>query len=392
MRDVVVGRSRAVAASVLVVAAASCGRLGFEAQVSSDAGAEPDAAPDASTRAVTWASGHGKHMCAVLTDGRGLCAGADGRGQLGDGPVDSTGTVPVEVAGDLRFVATTIGDVMSCGAGVDGTAWCWGADIRGRLGNGAAGDADAPSQVLGLPAAAIDVCAGTDHACALVSGGDVHCWGGNPNGALGIAGPDLDRAGAPVELGGAAARQIACGLFHSCAITVAGDLHCWGSNSSGQIGPELGMETVGPTRVVTGTARAVGAGQLHTCALASDGAVTCWGADDLGQHGDGAELGGTGPSQALLPEPAVALVSAQLHSCAIGASGAVYCWGSNVAGQVTGAAASDFEATPQQIALSRPAVAIGAHELATCASLDGGELLCWGEFAGQVGTLRWELP
>lgn len=61
------------------------------------AGQSADGAPDpvpidaAMTTATTWSSGRGKHICAVLADGRALCTGLDNGGQLGDGPGDSSG-------------------------------------------------------------------------------------------------------------------------------------------------------------------------------------------------------------------------------------------------------------------------------------------------------------
>lgn len=67
---------------------------------------------------------------------------------------------------------------------------CWGDGTKGQLGTGdtsAIGGFQgqmAPLVDLGGPA--LDLVAGQYHACALMSGGRVRCWGGNESGQLGI--------------------------------------------------------------------------------------------------------------------------------------------------------------------------------------------------------------
>src|SRR5690606_31926825 len=133
-----------------------------------------------------------------------------------------------------RFAFTTVGDAMSCGVDTDGQMWCWGQDTSGKLGNGAAGNSDAPAAVLGLPGPVSHACAGAQHACAVVAG-EAYCWGDNSQDQLGIPGPDLEQAGAAVDLGGASVRQLACGFVHSCALTDAGEVYCWGNNNYEQV-------------------------------------------------------------------------------------------------------------------------------------------------------------
>src|SRR5947207_1906308 len=61
------------------------------------------------------------------------------------------------------------------------------------------------------------VAAGGQHSCALSSAGTVHCWGDNTSGQA------TDQTATTYT-------AIAAGARHSCAITTAGAVHCWGDN------------------------------------------------------------------------------------------------------------------------------------------------------------------
>src|SRR5688500_19029379 len=88
----------------------------------------------------------------------------------------------------------------------------------------------------------------------------------------------------------AGAATIAVGTQHTCMVTAAGGVKCWGDNSRGQLGaPSAGAFSPVPVDV-TGLASgviSVAAGGAHTCAVLNPSAVKCWGSNNAGQLGDG---------------------------------------------------------------------------------------------------------
>ena len=67
---------------------------------------------------------------------------------------------------------------------------------------------------------AIQVAAGLDHTCTLLSGGQVDCWGDNEVGELGNG--TTTQSAVPVPVSGiTTATQIAAGTYHTCACCLA---------------------------------------------------------------------------------------------------------------------------------------------------------------------------
>jgi alpha-tubulin suppressor-like RCC1 family protein len=73
-------------------------------------------------------------------------------------------------------------------------------------------------------------------------------------------------------------RIVSLGTTHSCAITDAGGVECWGDNQFGQLGTGDTASSTTP-RVVSGISGALelASGNGHTCVLIHGGSVKCWG-------------------------------------------------------------------------------------------------------------------
>ena len=245
------------------------------------------------------------------------------------------------------------------------------------------------------PAAALTgvrtVATGGSHTCVInQSDGSVSCWGANGSGQLGdgtSGGRDLPVK--PVGLG-TDIQDIAAGTAHSCAVTSAGALMCWGDGSEGQLGDNQRLvDRPAPVLVsgLTSGVKAVAAGSLHTCALMTNGTVKCWGLNDKSQLGDGTTARQLTPKTVPGLANVTAIAAGAKHTCAIVSGGALKCWGANLSGQVGNGTFSPFSSkTPQDvIGLSSGVTDVAGGDQHTCAVVNGA-VRCWGESGlGQLG-------
>jgi alpha-tubulin suppressor-like RCC1 family protein len=245
-------------------------------------------------------------------------------------------STPVAVSGGLSFAAIAVGDLYTCGVTSSGTAYCWGNNEAGQLGNGSiAHSTPAPVAVSGgLTFTAL--AAGSWHTCGLTGSGAAYCWGNNGWGRLGD-GSTTSSTTPVVVSGGLVFAALALGEYHTCGLVGSGAAYCWGSNSLGQLGNGSTTDASSPVPVsggLTFTAIAVGTYPGHTCALAGSGATYCWGYNGLGQLGNGAHTQRQPPSVVSGGIIFSALDAGQSHTCGLTSSGTVYCWGDNSSGQL----------------------------------------------------------
>ncbi len=332
----------------------------------------------------------GSHSCAVVTAGGVICWGFNDRGQLGDGSTTQRST-PVDVVGlasGIKAIAVGKSD-HTCALTEAGGVKCWGMNFYGQLGDGSTTNRSTPIDVTGLSSGIEAIAAGDSHSCALTDAGVVRCWGNNFNGQLGD-GSTTDRL-TPVDVVGlpAAIKAIAAGRGHTCALTAAGGVKCWGANFGGQLGDGSTTQRPVPVDVVGLSAgvKAVATGRGHSCALTEAGGAKCWGDNFAGQLGDGTTTQRLTPVDVVGLSGGIASIGAGiLHTCALTGAGTAKCWGDNFYGQL-GDGSTTTRLTPVDVAgLSGASVAIAAGNLHSCALTGAGGASCWGDnFYGQLG-------
>ncbi|MFH1017002.1 MAG: invasin domain 3-containing protein [Pseudomonadota bacterium] len=244
---------------------------------------------------------------------------------------------------------------------------------------------------------------GAFHTCALVSGGQIYCWGQNEKGQLGNGTQNRSAYPAPVvDISNAV--DLVAGWWHTCAILSTGDVKCWGSNLYGEL---QFNPAVNPRPVVMGniggTVKALSAGNSTTCALRTDGKIMCWGDGGWGQLGnnqlyDNSTRTGA-PQEVFGISTATAVSSNNASSCALLLDRTVKCWGDNGWGQVgKNPGHPDYmpsTSTPQQVMdMGIPLTAIwvsmgGDHACAVVGPIGAtsGPIKCWGaNDNGQFGN------
>ena len=244
-------------------------------------------------------------------------------------------------------------------------------------------DDPAPTYAIFLPV--IQIAAGSQHTCALTEAGAVWCWGFNNAGQLGL-GDDLDHTlpeaviGLPVPI-----IQITAGQYHTCAIGTNRRIYCWGNNPYGQLGDGTQDQHFTPIRV-GGLPQAVqvAAGWGHTCAIDVQTRVWCWGENLNGAFGNDTQDSSLVPVRSWMND--ASFIAAGLQTtCAIKISNqGVYCWGRNWTGQVgDGSVTSRFH--PVRVVGVR-AIMVSMGRDHTCAATRAGGVACWGlNDHGQLG-------
>jgi alpha-tubulin suppressor-like RCC1 family protein len=263
--------------------------------------------------AVSSIAGGLSHTCAVMADATLRCWGLNDNGQLGDGTIKDR-TRPVAVSGIAGVTAVAPGGMHTCAVRTDGTAWCWGNNDLGQLGDGTFVLRRTPVQVAGVRGA-VAIASAATYSCALLGDGHVTCWGlgvpASPGGAVGSIGLAVSAAAAFDEVapppavvdGVAGATAIGLGDAHACALVAGGTVTCWGDNSVGQLGTGSTDIAAGPVQV-TGLSgvTALGVGGTRSCALVGPSATAeCWGSGTLRQLGNGLAASSTLPVVVLAP-------------------------------------------------------------------------------------------
>jgi alpha-tubulin suppressor-like RCC1 family protein len=241
-------------------------------------------------------SGGGYHSLAIDSFSQVNAWGWNSYGQLGD---DSYSCSPFPVTARGPNGEWSFSDVKSVAAGCyfslalrnDGTAWAWGNNWFGQLGNGTFDDKRTPVQVLKSNNVALEnvkaISAGEVHALALLEDGTALLFG---------------HSAFPVSvLSGT--KAIAASMYNSLALKHDGTVWSWGTHS--HTPNRIGTDYLG--NLFTGVTAITG-GVYHSFAVKFDGSVWGWGLNANGQLGTGDTIDRPAPTRVIIP-PAVTEIS-----------------------------------------------------------------------------------
>ena len=254
-----------------------------------------------------WGSNSDGGLCMTDVAGTTHCIGDGSRGQMGTGHIHDNDFLTDSPVSGGPFESITAGPFVVCGVAAQ-LAYCWGQNsIYGGLGTGNWSDSSLPVPVAG-GLRFLSVAAGRSVTCGVDTNHAGYCWGtgiygndgdGDPFFASHLA-PNLI---VPSTTDGALSFQ---GVWPgptrdvspTCGLTLDGTAYCWGANASGQLGTTTTIPTscgppagpcIGSPVPVTTTSKFVTLrpGGEHVCGITTDHVVLCWGSNVAGQLGDG---------------------------------------------------------------------------------------------------------
>jgi hypothetical protein len=327
-----------------------------------------------------------QHACVLTAGGDAWCWGFATDGALGAGSDVTSTDMPLRVDLPRPAVDIDAGFEGTCAILDDGSAWCWGRNESGEVGDGTTENRFVPTAVVGLPSSAISISRGHDHACAVLDDGGAWCWGDNLVGELGTgrtAGSATSEP-RPVRVPRVPLlAQITSGAGHTCALTGDGAAWCWGSSLYGVLGRADGAEdrVPGPVVGLDSGVDVVVAGDDQTCAIRA-GSLLCWGlVDESVARTDIEAATRRTPTVVDLGRPIMEVDLANgYHRCARDEAGATWCWGNAEVGQLGPSVGQDTDWVMTPVRQDLPgATAIATGYDITCALLAPRDLRCWGD-------------
>jgi alpha-tubulin suppressor-like RCC1 family protein len=240
-------------------------------------------------------SAGGLHSLGLRANGTAWAWGYNTDGQLGDNTATSKSSPVSVVGGFTDWVQVSAGYNHSLGVRANGTAWAWGFNAQGRLGDGTETSRLSPVSVVGGFSDWIQVSAGGYQSLGLRANGTTWAWGRNAFGQLGIGTvpsvfPNIVAYASPLSVVGGFTDwvQVSAGLAHSLGVRANGSAWAWGYNTGGQLGDNTTANKSSPVSIVGGFTDwiQVSGGGSHSLGVRSNGTAWAWGFNGQGQLGD----------------------------------------------------------------------------------------------------------
>ncbi|XP_039727874.1 putative E3 ubiquitin-protein ligase HERC4 isoform X6 [Pteropus medius] len=287
-----------------------------------------------------------------------LCWGNASFGQLGLGGIDEE--IVLEPRKSDFFINKKVRDV-GCGLRHtvfvldDGTVYTCGCNDLGQLGHEKS--RKKPEQVVALDAQNIvAVSCGEAHTLALNDKGQVYAWGLDSDGQLGLLGSEeCIRVPRNIKsLSDIQIVQVACGYYHSLALSKASEVFCWGQNKYGQLGLGIDYKKQTSPQLIKSLLgipfMQIAAGGAHSFVLTLSGAIFGWGRNKFGQLGLNDENDRYVPNllKSLRTQKIVYICCGEDHTAALTKEGGVFTFGAGGYGQL-GHNSTSHEINPRKV-------------------------------------------
>jgi alpha-tubulin suppressor-like RCC1 family protein len=192
------------------------------------------------------------HSNAIRTDGTLWGWGFNNCGQIGDGTV-TTRSSPVSVIGGFtNWCQVSASDSFSIAVRQSGTAWAWGCNNTGQLGDNTVVSKSSPVSVVGGFTDWCQVSAGGSNSVGVRQNGTAWSWGNGATGRLGNNNTVCRSSPVSVVGGFTDWCQVSSGLNHSLAIRTNGSAWAWGVGTSGKLGDNTVVSRSSPVSIVGG--------------------------------------------------------------------------------------------------------------------------------------------
>ncbi len=275
----------------------------------------------------------------VRTSGTAWVWGYNSFGRLGDGTTMSRSSPVSVIGGFTDWCGISAGSAVILGIRSNGTAWAFGGqNANGNLGDNTTVSKSSPVSVVGGFTDWCQVSSGSLHSQALRQNGTAWGWGAGSYGRLGT-GNTFNQSSPTSAVGGFTDWcQISAGSYHSLAVRQNGTAWAWGNNTQGRLGDGTTVSKTSPVSVVGGFTDwcQVSGGQAHSLGVRQNGTAWAWGCNGQGRLGDGTTVSKLSPVSVVGGFTDWCQISASLgnHSLAVRQTGTAWAWGCNTQGQL----------------------------------------------------------
>jgi alpha-tubulin suppressor-like RCC1 family protein len=306
-------------------------------------------------------NGTTSNVSAVKTDGTLWSWGYNGQGVLGNNKsnpgTNASVSSPIQIGSDTTWNNVVSNNLATFATKTDGTAWAWGSNGRGQLGQNNETQYSSPVQVgSGTDWDTLNV--GYDVVFGIKTDGTMWGWGRGDDGGLGInIGAGSQSYSSPVQIPGTTWKEV-CPVHSDAAIALKtnGTLWAWGLNGKGNLGQNNTTGYSSPVQIPGTTWALISSADRGALATKTDGTLWGWGHQYVGYLGLGDILDRSSPTQVpgtTWPTGTISkLRGFNTSAAAIKQDGTLWQWGENEKGQLGQNSNVNYSSPVQMGALS----------------------------------------